>query len=83
MAGIIFFYTPMPAPTQDSAVPLGHEVLYLMGHQCLVRPIKVNDVPDMHEELFFQSTKTLQANSVQTMLPFVYFMTESVNHTTY
>jgi hypothetical protein len=49
MAGIIFFYMHMPAPTQDRAARLSHKVLHLMGHQHLVQPTKVNDVPDMLE----------------------------------
>lgn len=64
MAGIIFFQVPMPAPVRDSIVPLGLEVLHLMGHWCLVQLIKPYNAPDMHGELFPQSTETPEAKSM-------------------
>jgi len=64
MAGVIFFQVPMPAPVRDSTVPLGLEVLHLMGHWCLVQLIKANNAPDMHGELFPQSNETPEANSM-------------------
>jgi hypothetical protein len=68
MAGIIFFQVPMPAPVQDSIVPLGLEALHLMGHLCLVQLLKANNPPDMHGELFPQSTETPEANSMRVII---------------
>jgi hypothetical protein len=65
MAGTIFFQMPMPAPVWDSTVPLSFEVLHLMGHWCLLQPIKDNNELDMHGELFSQSTETPEANRVR------------------
>jgi hypothetical protein len=65
MAGIIFFQVPLPAPVWDSTVPLGFEVLNIMGHWCLIQPIKANNASDMHGELFPQSTETPEANSMR------------------
>jgi len=64
MAGIIFFQVLMPAPVRESTVPLGLEVLHLMGNSCLVQQIKANNAPDMYGELFPQSNETPEANSM-------------------
>jgi len=69
MAGIIFFQVPMPAPVLDSVIPLDFEALNLMGRWCLVQLIKANNAPDMHGELFPQSTETPEANNMRKIFP--------------